>query len=45
VKLASTYGLRSELLDSTSLPLNRKPHDPLRQIKHNSKVQLYRLTK
>lgn len=44
-KLATQYGLRAELMDSTTLPLNKKPHDPLRQIKHNSKVQLFRLTK
>jgi hypothetical protein len=44
-KLATQYGMHAELLDATTLPLNKKPHDPLRSIKHNSKVQLFRITK
>ncbi len=37
-KLANEYGMRAELLDATQLPLNKKPHDPMRVIKRNSKV-------
>lgn len=44
-KLANEYGLRAELIDSLGLPLNKKPNDPLKAIKKDSKVQLFRLTK
>lgn len=44
-ELATAYGLRAELLDFTQLPLNRKPHDPLRVIKRNSKAQLFKIVK
>jgi len=44
-ELANEYGLRAELIDATQLPLNRKPHDPLRVIKRNSKAQLFKLVK
>jgi hypothetical protein len=37
--------MRAELLDSTQLPLNKKPHDPLRVIKRNSRAQLFRIVK
>ena len=37
--------MRAELLDSTSLPLNKKKNDPLREVKRNSKVQLFKITK
>ena len=39
------YGMRAELLDRTNIPLNKKPRDPLRLIKHNSHVELYKVTK
>jgi hypothetical protein len=35
----------AELVDATALPLNKKPNDPLKAIKRDSKVQLFRLTK
>jgi methylase of polypeptide subunit release factors len=44
-KLATLYGMRAELVDQTSLPLNKKTYDPLRQVKANSKVQLFKVTK
>jgi len=44
-KLANEYGMRAELIDQTQMPLNKKPHDPLRLIKRNSKVQLFKLVK
>ena len=43
--LAREYNMRAELLDSTSLPLNKKKNDPLREVKRNSKVQLFKITK
>jgi tRNA1(Val) A37 N6-methylase TrmN6 len=44
-ELAEMYGMRAELLDKTQLPLNKKPRDPLRLIKRNSFVELYKVTK
>jgi hypothetical protein len=44
-RLATKYGLRAELIDATTIPLNKKNYDPLRQIKHNSKIQLFKVTK
>ncbi len=43
--LATMYGLRAELIDRTQMPLNKKPRDPLRLIKRNSYVELYKVTK
>ena len=43
--LVREYNLRAELIDQTSLPLNRKKTDPMREIKRDSKVQLYKITK
>jgi methylase of polypeptide subunit release factors len=36
--LSTRFGLRAELIDQTLMPLNKKPHDPLRVIKRNSHV-------
>lgn len=44
-ELANLYGLSAELVDRTQMPLNKKPRDPLRQVKRNSHVELYRVTK
>ena len=44
-ELATMYGLRAELIDRTQMPLNKKPRDPLRLIKRNSHVELYKVTK
>jgi methylase of polypeptide subunit release factors len=44
-KLANQHGLRAELVDKVSFSVNKKPNDPLKNIKQESKVQLYRITK
>jgi len=44
-ELAHMYGMRAELIDRTQMPLNKKPRDPLRLIKRNSHVELYRVTR
>ena len=44
-ELANLYGMRAELLDKTQMPMNKKPRDPLRLIKRNSHVELYKVTK
>lgn len=44
-KLANQYGLRAELIDKVALTVNKKPNDPLKNIKQDAKVQLYRITK
>ena len=44
-ELAHMYGMRAELIDRTQMPLNKKPRDPLRLIKRNSHVELYKVTK
>ena len=44
-KLANQYGLRAELIDKVNLTVNKKPNDPLKNLKQESKVQLYRITK
>ena len=36
--LVREYNLRAELIDQTSLPLNKKKTDPMREIKRDSKV-------
>jgi hypothetical protein len=43
--LANQYGLRAELVDKTPLTVNKKPNDPLKNIKGEARVQLYRVTK
>lgn len=43
--LANQYGLRAELVDKVNFTANKKPNDPLKNIKQESKVQLYRITK
>lgn len=44
-KLANEFGLRAELVDKVGFSVNRKPNDPLKNIKQESKVQLYKITK
>jgi len=43
--LANEFGLRAELIDKVALTVNKKQNDPLKNIKMESKVQLYRITK
>jgi len=43
--LANQHGLRAELVDKVSLTVNKKANDPLKNIKQDSKVQLFRITK
>ena len=43
--LANQYGLRAELIDKVNLTVNKKPNDPLKNLKQESKVQLYKITK
>ncbi len=43
--IANQFGLRAELIDKVTLSVNKKPNDPLKNIKMESKVQLYRVTK
>ena len=43
--LATKTGLRAELVDKTAIQVNRKPNDPLKSIKKDAKVELYRITK
>jgi len=44
-EMSSEFGLRAELIDATQLPLNKRPNDPLRVIKRNSKAQLFKIVK
>lgn len=44
-KLANQFGLRAELIDKVGLAVNKKPYDPLKIIKQDAKVLLYRITK
>lgn len=43
--LANEHGLRAELVDKVGLTVNKKANDPLKNIKQESKVQLFRITK
>ena len=43
--VANQYGLRAELVDKIPFSVNKKLNDPLKNIKQESKVQLYRVTK
>eukprot|EP00347_Sterkiella_histriomuscorum_P005933 403354707 len=43
--LANKYNLRAELIDKTGLQPNKKPNDPLKNLKMEAKVQLFRVTK
>jgi len=36
--VANQYGLRAELVDKISFTANKKPNDPLKNIKQESKV-------
>lgn len=44
-KLANRYNLRAEKIDQTAMPINKKPNDPLKNIKKEAKVQLFKITK
>ena len=43
--LANEFGMRAELIDETGMSINKKPNDPLKGLKKESKVQLFRITK
>ncbi len=43
--LANEFGLRAELVDKTGLQVNRRPNDPLKNVKKDAQVQLFRITK
>ena len=43
--LANKYGMRAEMVDKIGLQVNKKYNDPLKNVKQEAKVQLYRITK
>jgi len=36
--LASKYNLKAEMVDKTAMGINKKPHDPLKNIKKEAKI-------
>eukprot|EP00352_Strombidinopsis_acuminata_P007294 CAMPEP_0176351362 /NCGR_PEP_ID=MMETSP0126-20121128/10174_1 /TAXON_ID=141414 ORGANISM="Strombidinopsis acuminatum, Strain SPMC142" /NCGR_SAMPLE_ID=MMETSP0126 /ASSEMBLY_ACC=CAM_ASM_000229 /LENGTH=78 /DNA_ID=CAMNT_0017701847 /DNA_START=558 /DNA_END=794 /DNA_ORIENTATION=- len=44
-KLANKFGLHAQLVDTTSMGISGKMHDPLRTIKSESSAQLFVVTK
>ena len=43
--LANKYGLRAELIDKTTMVSTKKANDPLKNIKQEAKIQLFKIIK
>ena len=43
--LADKFGMNAEIVDQTSMPVPKNKHDPLKLIKKESNIQLWRIHK